>query len=51
MFIGCARTFSFLIEREESMYVFFRELTYEIWINYGFYKGNAKFIELISFLQ
>ena len=27
----------------------FRELTYEFWIAYGLYKGNAKFIELNSF--
>ena len=38
MFMDCNGTFSSIIERKENMY--FGELTYEFWIDYGFYKGN-----------
>jgi len=40
--------FSLINEKEEDKYTIW-ELVYELWINHGFYKGNAKFSEHNSF--
>ena len=36
--------------REDKSNTYFGGLTYEFWIEYGFYKGNTKFTKLNSFL-
>jgi len=40
--------FSSIMERKEDKYLFW-ELTYEFWMNYGFYRENTEFTELNNF--
>ena len=47
MLMDCIEAISFILDRKEDSYVF--QGAYKIWIDYGFYKGNTKFIEPNNF--